>query len=156
LELKSRLGQRGVTSGAGGSLVGRSKKSEELAANRPTPSEVRSTIIPALLEGLTKTQADIVDSAALAIGRSVSGGSADKAIVDALVKTLGHKEKSAREAATLALGVLGAADSIDTLKNILKDSKEARQLTNHPEGVEPLVRAFAAASLGLLNAQAAV
>ena len=156
LELKARLGQRGVISGAGGGLIGRSKQNEQLVANRPTPSEVRQQIIPALLEGLTKTQADIVDSAALAIGRSVSAENADKAIVDALVKTLGHKEKSAREAATLALGVLGSADAVDTLKNILKDSKEARTLTNHPEGVEPLVRAFAAASLGLLHAQAAV
>jgi HEAT repeat protein len=108
------------------------------------------------MEGLTKTQADIVDSAALAIGRSVPAENADKQVIDALVKTLGHKEKSAREAATLALGVLGASDSVDTLQKILNDAPEARKLTNHPEGVEPLVRAFAAASLGLLHAQNAV
>src|SRR5262249_24442273 len=86
----------------------------------------------------------------------VSAENADKAIEDALIRTLGHNEKSAREAATLALGVLGAADSIDTLRAILNDTPDGRKLTNHPDGVEPLVRAFAAASLGLLHAQAAV
>lgn len=158
LQLKSRLSKRGVTSNSGGGLIGRTKKSEEIATNRPSPSEIRSTILPVLLDGLTKTYPDIVDSAALAIGRSVSveQGGADKAIIDALVKALGHKEKSAREAATLALGVLGATDSVDTLQKILNDTPEGRKLTIHPEGVEPLVRAFAAASLGLLHAQNAV
>lgn len=156
LELKARLSKRGVTSASGGGLIGRTKPGEQLTANRPTPSEVRTVIVPALMEGLTKIQADIADSAALAIGRSVPAENADKPLIDALMKTLGHKEKSVREAATLALGVLGSPDSIDTLQKILNDAPEARKLTNHPEGVEPLVRAFAAASLGLLHAQNAV
>jgi len=156
LQLKARLSKMAVTSGSGGGLTGRVKKGEAVSANRPSPTEVRTLIVPVLLDGLTKTQADIVDSAALAIGRTVGAENADKVIVDALIKTIGHKEKTAREAATLALGVLGATDAIDTLRSILNDAKEARQLTSHPEGVEPLVRAFSAASLKLLHTQSAV
>jgi HEAT repeat protein len=144
-----------VTSGAS-RFDARARSAGFNAAARPTPLEVRRDIVPALLDGLSESHPDVADSAALALGRSIRAEDADPKLLAALKDALGHKEKSAREAATLALGVLGAADSVDTLKGILKDSKEARQLTNHPEGVEPLVRAFAAASLGLLHAQAAV
>jgi HEAT repeat protein len=109
-----------------------------------------------LLEGLSESHPDIADSAALAIGRSVNSADADKKMIDALKAALGHKEKTVREAAALSLGVLGAPDGVDVLRSLLNDTKEGRTLTNHPEGVEPLVRAFSAASLGLLHAQTAV
>lgn len=153
LQLKARLGKMVVTSGAS-RFTG--KKNDAVSANRPSPSDVKDLIVPALLEGLSESHPDIADSAALAIGRSVRSEDANKQMIDALKSALGHKEKTVREAAALSLGVLGAPDGVDTLRSLLNDTKEGRNLTNHPEGVEPLVRAFAAASLGLLHAQTAV
>jgi HEAT repeat protein len=155
LQLKARLGKMVVRTGSGGGFLGR-KTEDGISANRPSPSDIKSLIVPVLLDGLKESQSDVVDSAALALGRSVRAEDADKVLLDALKNTLGHKEKTAREAAALALGVLGSQDSIETLRGLLNDSKEARTLTQHPEGVEELVRAFSAASLGLLHAQSAV
>jgi HEAT repeat protein len=155
LDLKTRLGKGAVSSGAGGFLVGRTKLSEAVSANRPSPSDVKNILVPAFIEALSESHPDIVDSAALAIGRSIRAEDAADAIT-ALTKTLGHTEKTGREAATLALGVLGSVDSVETLREILNDTQKGRSLTNHPQGVEDLVRSFSAAALGLIGDAKAV
>jgi HEAT repeat protein len=149
LDLKARLSGSVVTSGAG-SFVGRTKQNDNVATNRPTPSEVKNILLPAFIDALGETHPDIVDSAALAIGRTLRSEDAASALT-ALTTALGHTEKTGREAATLAMGVLGSVDAEETLLNILKDTQKGRSLTNHPQGVEDMVRAFAAASLGMLG-----
>ena len=155
LELKARMSGGAVSSGAGSFLAGKLKPSEALSANRPSANEVRNDILPALIDALSETHPDIVDSAALAIGRSLRSDDAAVAL-DALKKTLGHTEKTGRESATLSLGVLGSIDSITVLREILNDTAKGREITNHPQGVEDLVRAFAATSLGLIGNEAAI
>src|SRR5262249_11306708 len=154
LQLKARLGKMVVTSAASRFAVGR--RSGDFLAGRPSASEIQRDLVPVMLEALVESHPDVVDSAALALGRTLRPEDAGPAVVDSLKRALSHKEKSAREAATLALGVLGCPDALETLKAILDDTPDGRRLTGHPEGVEPLVRAFAAASLGLLHAQDAV
>jgi HEAT repeat protein len=155
LQLKARLGSRVVTSGAS-RFDARARSAGFNAAGRPTPLEIRRDIVPALVDGLSESHPDVADSAALALGRSIRAEDADPKLFAALKDALGHKEKSVREAATLALGVLGSAEATEMLRSLLGDTAEGRRLTAHPEGVEPLVRAFAAAALGLLHAQVAL
>jgi HEAT repeat protein len=155
LDLKTRLAKGTPSSGSGGFLAGRQKLSEAMSANRPSPSEVKDNLIPAFIEALGETHPDIVDSAALAIGRSLRQEDAAVAL-DTLKKALQHKEKTAREASTLAMGVLGNVDAVETLLDLLKDSQKGRQATGQSAGVEVMVRGFAAASLGMISADAAI
>jgi HEAT repeat protein len=150
LDLKARLAKGAVRSGTGGFLIGRSAPGEAVSANRPSPSDIKNLLLPAFIEGLGESHPDIADSSALAIGRTLSAQDAATAL-EALKKALGHSEKSAREAATLAMGVLGSVDGVEVLRGILNDTQDGRRLTNHPQGVEDLVRSFAAASLGLIG-----
>ncbi len=122
---------------------------------RVASAEVRARILPALLAALSDPEAEVVDSAALALGRSVKPDEAMLAFTP-LVRTLDHPGRTAREAAVLALGVVGSADATSTLRELLLDSDEGRRLTAHPAGVEEQVRAFAAAALGLIGDPAAI
>jgi HEAT repeat protein len=151
LDLKARLGKGAVTSGTGGFLTGRAKATEAVSANRPTAADVKERLLPAFVEALnTESHPDIVDSSALAIGRTLRPEDAGNAL-EALTKALGHNEKTGREAATLAMGVLGAPEAVEILRGILNDTPDGRRATNHPQGVEPMVRSFAAASLGMIG-----
>jgi len=150
LNLKARLGAGQVTSGTGGFLTGRAKQNEAVSSNRPTAADVKNLLVPAFVEALKETHPDIVDSAALAIGRTTRAEDGAEAL-QALTAALGHSERTAREAATLAMGVLGTSGAIETLRGLLNDTQDARRATNHPQGVEDQVRAFAAASLGLIG-----
>jgi len=118
------------------------------AASAPSDTEIVATLLAALDE----SDPDVVDSAALALARATRGGDADGSVRAALTKTLHHPGKTAREAATLALGVLGRPESIPLLRELLGDTDAGRALTNRSDPVEGMVRAFAAASLGMLRA----
>jgi len=152
MELRARLASRPVTSAAlGMGLHGPDPKS--LTAR--LRNEERADIRAALLAALKEDDADVVDSAAIALARMTQADDAGE-VIAALTRTLGHREKSAREAATLALGIVGSSDSIAVLRELLLDTPEGRRATGHEAGVESLVRSFAAASLGLIGDPAAV
>jgi len=150
LDLKARLAASAPTSGGGGFLTGRAKPVEATSVNRPSPSEIKNNLVPGFIGALKETHPDIVDSACLAIGRTLRSEDAAEAVA-VLTKALSHKEKTAREAATLGLGVLGAGDSVPTLLHLLNDTSEGKQLTGRSEGVEDMVRGFAAAALGFIG-----
>ena len=150
LNLKARLGASAVVSESPGFYVGRGRKMAALSNNRPSPSDIKTVIVPELRKLLDETHPDVVDSAALAIPRMVQAEDARDEI-EILKATLGHKEKTARESATLGLGVLGSRDAVETLKNLMNDTPEGRKLTKQSVEVEDLIRAFAAASLGLVG-----
>jgi Ca-activated chloride channel family protein len=118
------------------------------AASAPPDAQIVAT----LLAALDDPDSDVVDSAALALARATRGADADGSVRAALTKTLRHPGKTAREAATLALGVLGRPESIPLLRELLGDTDAGRALTNRSDAVESMVRAFAAASLGMLRA----
>lgn len=152
LNLKARLGDNAVVSESPGFYTGRGTKQAPVSNNRPSPTDVKTEIVPALQKLLDETNPDVVDSAALAIPRMVSGGEEDsKDVIEILKATLGHKAQTARESATLGLGVLGSRAGIETLKQIMNDTPEGRKLTKQSGEVEDLVRAFSAAALGLIG-----
>ncbi len=155
LDLKARLAKGAVSSGTGGFLTGRTKLIEAVSANRPTASEIKDNLIPAFIEALGEKHPDIVDSAALAIGRTLRFEDA-QLVMQTLTGALGHSEKTGREAATLAMGVLGSPSAVETLRELLNDTSKGRQLTGQSAGVEDMVRGFAAASLGMIGEPGAI
>ena len=152
LELKSRLRKHSGTSvttvGLGRGEIGGAALLQRIG------SEERGRIRAALLQALRSDEADIVDSAAIALARMSSPADA-AAVLPALCEVLGHPQKTAREAATLALGILGSSDALPVLRQLLRDLPEGRAKTGRDGAVEPLVRAFAAASMGLIGDAAA-
>src|SRR6185295_5937755 len=153
LALKERLRKSTITSQASSLFGKNSNKVND--TRRPTASDVSDTIVPALISVMGSSEADLVDSAVLALARIVPAERAGT-VLPVIRTGLRHEAKSVREAATLALGVLGAPDAIPDLHDLLLDTPAGRADTNHPNGVEPQVRAFAAASLGLIGAHESV
>lgn len=155
LNLKNRMGDSAVVSESPGFFTGRGRKQAALSNNRPTVDDIKNRIVPELRKLLDESNSDVVDSAALAIPRMVRKEDA-KDEVELLKATLGHNQKTAREAATLGLGVLGSSDAVETLKELMNDTQAGRTLTKQGGEVEDLVRAFAAASLGLIGSPAVI
>ena len=151
LDLKSRLGGSAVVSESSGFYVGRGRKAAAVSTNRPSATDIRTQILPAVTPLLEETHPDVVDSAALAIPRMLDPEFAGEVLPD-LFKTVSHREKTARESATLGLGVLGSPEAVDFLKNLMNDTPEGRRSTGQGGAeIENLVRAFSAAALGMIG-----
>jgi HEAT repeat protein len=149
LGLKRRLLQARETTEAAGYLIGRASADRASRPTRTTEAE-RARIESALLAVLESDEADVVDSAVLALARGVPAERGAE-VVAVITKTLGHRAKSARESAALALGVLGAPAALPVLRDLLLDRPEGRRVTGQGAHVEDLVRAFAAASIGMIG-----
>jgi len=139
-----------------GFFVGRGRKTEGVKGHRPTTADVRLEILPELRKLLVDSNPDVADAAALAIAR-ITRPEDVALVLDDLIQALGHRERTVREAATIGLGVLGSNDPrvLWTLVELMNDTPEGRVLT-HQDPVEDMVRAFAAASLGLIGDQSSV
>ncbi|MBL8843158.1 MAG: HEAT repeat domain-containing protein [Planctomycetes bacterium] len=148
LELKSRLRQQRTTSvttlGFGRGDPGAAALTQRISG------EDRGRIRAALLVALASEEADLADSAAIALARMSSPNDA-AVVLPALEAVLGHAQKSVREAATLALGIVGSSDALPVLRELLRDLPAGRARTGRDGPVEPLVRAFAAASIGMIG-----
>ena len=136
-------------------------KDEFLAAARtpappPLPLELRRELLPALIEALDSTEAEIADAAALALARMAAPEreSTGRHVVPALVRALGHPSSLVQRTATLALGLTGHEDAIAPLRGLLGGTDAARDVDDAP--VPPEQRALAAAALGQLRAAAAI
>ncbi|MBL8843160.1 MAG: HEAT repeat domain-containing protein [Planctomycetes bacterium] len=110
----------------------------------------RATIRAALLAALADRDAELADSAAIALGRSTPLAEAGE-VIGPLLQALKHPQQSAREAATLALGILGHPGARPVLTELLLDRPAGRARVGQPAGVESRLRAFAAAALGMLG-----
>src|SRR5262245_42264250 len=144
--------ERPVPSGSGAQAigVGRGAREEEVDLNRATAQDIEQEIVPALRAALASPQADIADSAALALGRVLKGGRTELAFDD-LVGALASPHRSVQEAATIALGVLGDRRAHDVLTALVQESSRVRQLVRSSEPLGGFTREFAALGLGLLE-----
>ena len=149
LNLKNRLSQSGNVTGSAGFLSGRGRKDEASNSKRPTPEIIKSDILPTLKEALKEDNADILDSAVLALARVMRAKDADLILED-MVTLLGSTYQTAQQSATLSLGVLGSPKAIPYLGDLMIDSSDGQKLVGRSK-VPNLVRAFAALSLGLIN-----
>jgi HEAT repeat protein len=116
----------------------------------PSAGVLRTKALPQLLALLSARETDLVDSSAMALGHIVQADEANLALKP-LTRLLDHAQLSVRESATIALGMVGSSDALPMLRDLLLDSPHGRELTSHPAGVEPRVRAFAAASMGMIG-----
>jgi HEAT repeat protein len=149
LNLKDRMRRGHVSTAISSQLTSRlSSERNELASR--TTAEDRARIVAVLLGSLDSKEADIVDSAVLSLARIVRAEDASS-VLPAVIKVLSHPERTPRQSAALALGVLGAPEAVPTLRELLLDTPEGRRLTGQTGAVEDFVRAFAAASLGMIG-----
>lgn len=151
LNLRERLAKTGNVTGNAGFLTGLGRKAEADSANRPSETEVLTQMVPTLVSVLGENEADIVDSAVLAIARMVRADSAS-AVLDSIKEALGNTNVSVKQSAILSLGVLGSKEAIPVLAEILADSAEGRSLLKERNKIQDLQRAFAAISLGYIGA----
>lgn len=151
LDLKARLGDGAVVSGGQGFLTGRGSKETVSASKRPTSEEVNQRIIPTLKSVLDEQDADIVDSAVLAIGRIVRTESA-ALVLDDLKNALGNSNPSVQQSAILAMGVLGSKEAIPVLIEVLNDTDKGREFLKARSAIPNFQRSFAAVSIGYIGA----
>ena len=152
LDLRARLGSNVVQSGSTGFLTGMGRKESASTSKRPTAEEVNQNIIPVLKALMGEDDADIVDSAVLALGRMVRSDSAGLVLED-IKGALRNGNPTVKQSAVLSLGVLGSKEAIPVLIQIMNDTQEGRSLLDERSKIQDLQRAFAAISLGFIGAQ---
>ncbi len=112
--------------------------------------ESRNRLLPFLVSALRDESTEVVDAAAIAIGRSVSTAVAGPFLAP-LQKTLAHAERTPRQAAVLGLGILGGPEAAALLREILADSGEGRRSCGATGPIDDLLRGLAALALGLTD-----
>ncbi|MBL8843159.1 MAG: HEAT repeat domain-containing protein [Planctomycetes bacterium] len=133
---------------------GRAAPSAGAAATQPLDAADRERVRAALLAALASDEAEIADSAALALARCTPVSDAGQ-VLGPLLAALRHRAASVREAATLGLGIVGHPGALPVLQELLGDTPRGRERVGGSGPVTPFVRAFAAAALGLIGDAAA-
>lgn len=150
LNLRESLGSQGAVSGSIGFLSGQGRKDTTALGRRPGAAEVNDDIVPILKSCLGERDADIVDSAVLALGRIVRPDTAALVRGD-IESTLKNDNLTVKQAAILGLGVLGSRESLPTLIEIMNDSATGRALIGERGAIQDQQRAFAAVALGQIG-----
>jgi HEAT repeat protein len=146
LELKKNLFRAQEVSESSSMFFGRgAKKLFRTDASRPSRKVIREHIIPKLRDALRASNADLRDSACIALGKT-----GNVAEVDALVEMLKDSTVSVRKAAAIGLGMLQVKQSIRPLIQLLEGAEEGRKLRGG-RPPEDVLRAYAAAGLGLIG-----
>lgn len=151
LDLRSRRPAADTTvSGSPGHLLGRGRRVSTSGGHRPSQERLDREVVPALLELLrTHTERELLNSAALAVGRVASPDVAPE-VLERLADLLDHDERQVQASAVLGLGALASSAADDELTAVLRDDSLGRRLTGGA-AVDRLPRALAALSLGLLG-----
>jgi HEAT repeat protein len=145
--------ERPVTSAAG-SVVGRT--APDPAPDSPLlPEDARSLVLPVLVGALKDSSSEVVDAAAIALGRSVEPA-ASGPFLDPLQKTVAHKVRSPQQAATLALGMIEAPEGAAVLREIVQDTPAGRGVCGATGPIDDLLRGLAALALGFSDERASV
>lgn len=112
--------------------------------------DVRTLVRPALLRALRAEHPIILDSAAIALGRSVAADDAG-AVVAELHRQLRSAYPSVRQSALLALGILRHRSSVPILWSVMNDTRQGRQSLDRKGPIASLDRGFAALALGYVG-----
>lgn len=146
LDLRARLGSRRSVTGV---------ETQDDSSVRPAFIEVKDVVLPLLREQLADPDTDVVDSAVLALAR-ITPAAEQTLVLPDIMRVLGHDDATVRRAALIALGILGAKESIPTLLGVLADEstgRKAMKITGHIQEAE---RATAAIALGLIGDASAI
>lgn len=161
LALKTRVHSNGVSTGLEGWFLGDATRRDDALGNestlRPSESQIRGQIVPALLAVLEREgDNDLVTGALIALAKVGEGeGGRDGARIEAaLTRFLSDASQEVRETAAVALGILASPRSIPSLANLLWDTPSGRKQMAASE-VNYRTRSFAAYGLGLIGARTA-
>lgn len=150
INVRARLADNTTTSGSGSLFGGQGKTDKATNSTRPDADEVQNNIVPLLKSVLGESDADIVDSAVLSLGRIVNKDLASTCLDD-LKTALRSTHNSVRQSTLLAFGVLGSKDAIPVLVETLNDTAEGRKLQGATQKIQDIERAFAAVALGYIG-----
>lgn len=152
LNLKSAI-QAGLVSGSDDFFLGQGSTKQSKNTLKPSETQIREKIVPALKEALEKERNnDIVTGAMIALAKigDVQNEQGVSEFEGLIAKFLGDSNQEIAETAAVALGILANDASVKTLENLLRDNAEGRKLVGSTE-VNYRTRAFAAYGLGLIG-----
>lgn len=144
LGLREKLHRVEAKSDSAEFFFGRRTQRVVTDTSRPSPELIRKNVVPALLASLKAKQADIRDSACIALGRV--GGAAE---VPILVTMLADRTPTVRQAAAIGLGLIQRREGIPPLLAVLEAGEQGSKLCGRRPGFR--LRAQAAAALGLIG-----
>jgi len=151
LNIKENLAQKEQISGSADWLLGRKKKEDASASQRPTLNAIKKDLLPTLMEACDDSFFDVRAAAVIALGKA-----GDKEVLPKLVDMLADSNKQVSESAALAIGILGEPDGLPVLHELLFDTSKGKQFVKRPQEVPFRTRAFAAVGMGLIGDSAAV
>jgi len=108
-----------------------------------------SVVSPSLARALERTNNADVNSACLIALAKSGGDTPDAEILDVIRARLTRSHIEVREAAVLAMGILGNSDAFDDLDALVRNTRRGRQVVGR-DNIGDRVRTFAAYALGLL------
>lgn len=121
-----------------------------LRPHRVSAEDVRARVQPTLLRLLREEHPILLDSAAIALGRSVSMPDSED-IVTELHRLLRSSYPSVRQSALISLGMLQHRSSIPILWGVMNDTHQGRQILGRSGAVGSVDRGIAALSLGYVG-----
>ncbi len=154
LNLKSKIHSDATQTGSDDFFLGHGQKNQAKDSMAPSEETIRGTIVPALIKALeTERQNDIVTGALMALAKIGDVASEDgTSEFEKIIKPfLADGSQEIAETAAVALGVLGNPASIDTLEQLLMDTKAGRKLVGNEAGINYRTRAFAAFGLAQIG-----
>ncbi len=147
LQLKNRIWMGGTVTGEDDIAVGRSVSESKTDTLRPSPSDLKEKIIPALKAALqdSSSNRDIVSSAMIALAKIGQ----DPTILPLIKKELTSNDQERRETAGLAMGISAMPEALDDLIALATNSKAGQELVKSTE-VDFRTRSFACYGCGLV------
>jgi HEAT repeat protein len=136
-------------------FLGEGTRKQSVDRLKPSESEIRNTIVPALVAALqTESNNDVVTGCLIALAKIGDAGSEDGRSVSAeLIRPfLSDRNQEISETAALALGILGHPASAKLLTALVEAGPSGRALVGDAQ-VSYRTRAFAAYALGLIGAR---
>ena len=112
-------------------------------------------ILPSLRQCARDSDADVVDSAVLALAR-MTPPDRSKLVFDDVMAALPNDAPSVRQAALLGLGLLRDERGLAPMIGVLEGSDDGRRALREKGQVDDLLRGFAAVALGLAHNPAAI
>ncbi|MCB9890037.1 MAG: hypothetical protein H6833_00125 [Planctomycetes bacterium] len=147
LQLKSRIWSGGTVTGDDDIAVGRGIQETKSDTLRPSESDLKGKVIPALKDALEdpSSNRDIVSSAMVALAKIGN----DPTILPLIKKHLTSGDQEKKETAALAMGISALPEALDDLVALATDNKEGRDMTKATE-VDFRTRSFACYGCGLV------
>ena len=149
IRLKEALAASGTITSSEEVYLGPSNRNEVKNTLRPSDTDKRDTILPALKRAIDGTDnRDITSSCLVAMAKIGMDHDSFK-ILPEFKKRLVSSDQEIRETAALAMGISQMPAAIGDLVHLVKDTADGRKLVNRSE-VDDRTRTFAAYALGLV------